>query len=161
MIKKIFLIFIILGFASGFGLAQTFIKTSELFQRPVNNFRTGRLNIVQDSAIDSLISRHILINKNLAVTNDHPGIDGFRIQIYRSSNINAREESIKAETEFIREFPDINSDRLYDEPGWFMVRVGDFRTRTEATKLYLMISKKFRDAYIVPDFICFPDLNTK
>lgn len=88
-------------------------------------------------------------------------MEGFRIQIYMSSNRNAREESNKARAEFINKFPDIKSYIIYAEPGYFKTRVGDFRTRTEATKLFLKISKVFPDAYIVPDFIYFPDLNTK
>ena len=35
------------------------------------------------------------------------GMDGYRIQIYNSSNRNAREESSKARAEFISKFPDI------------------------------------------------------
>ena len=58
-------------------------------------------------------------------------------------------------------FPDITSYQLYAEPGYFKVRVGDFRTKTEATKLFLLVSKEFPDAYLVPDIINFPDLNTK
>ena len=63
-------------------------------------------------------------------------MEGFRIQIYSSSNRNAREESNKARAEFISKFPDIVSYPLYAEPGYFKIRVGDFRTKTEATKTY-------------------------
>jgi len=88
-------------------------------------------------------------------------MEGFRIQIYSSSNRNAREESNKVMAEFISKFPDIKPSLLYAEPGYFKIRAGDFRTKTEATKLYLIVSKEFPDAYLVPDFINFPDLNTK
>jgi hypothetical protein len=88
-------------------------------------------------------------------------MEGFRIQIYSSSNRNAREESNKAMAEFISKFPDIKPYSLYAEPGYFKIRAGDFRTKTEATRLYLIVSKEFPDAYLVPDFINFPDLNTK
>jgi len=142
------------------GMAQSFIKTSDLFKSS-SDTKTGKLNIIQDLAIDSLISRYILVNKNLSAENNHLGMEGFRIQIYMSSNRNAREESNKARAEFINKFPDIKSYIIYAEPGYFKTRVGDFRTRTEATKLFLKISKVFPDAYIVPDFIYFPDLNTK
>ena len=53
------------------------------------------------------------------------------------------------------------SYQIFADPGYFKIRVGDFRTRTEATKLFLIISREFPDAYIVPDIINFPDLNTK
>jgi hypothetical protein len=108
-----------------------------------------------------LISRHIQANKNLFKVNNHYGMEGCRIQIYASSNRNAREESNKARAEFMSKFPDIVSYPLYAEPGYFKVRVGDFRTRTEAYKLFQLISKEFPGAYIVPDVINFPDLNIK
>jgi len=88
-------------------------------------------------------------------------MDGFRIQIFSSSNRNAREESNKARAAFMSKFPDLASYQLYAEPGYFKVRVGDFRTKTEATKLFLLVSKEFPDAYLVPDIINFPDLNKK
>jgi len=163
MIRKLFLFLILLGFSTGFGSAQFFVKTSDLFRRTDNNSRTGQLNIIQNSAIDTLISRYILVNKNLynETSPNHYGMEGFRIQIYSSSNRNAREESNKAMAEFISKFPDIKPYSLYAEPGYFKIRAGDFRTKTEATRLYLIVSKEFPDAYLVPDFINFPDLNTK
>jgi hypothetical protein len=161
MIRKIFLISAILGFASGSGSSQSFVKTSDLFRRANNNFRTGQLKINQDPAIDTLISRYILINKNLNKEHGYYGMEGFRIQIYRSSVRNARDESNMAKQKFLDKFQDINSYRLYDNPGWYMVRVGDFRTKTEAIKTFLIVSKEFPNAYLVPDFINFPDLNKK
>ena len=153
--------FIGLGFASGFGSAQSFIKTSDLLQRSDDNSRSGKLNIIQDPAIDTLISRHIQANKNLSIEPGYYGMEGFRIQIFNSSARNAREESNKVMAEVISKFPNIRPYLLYAEPGYFKIRVGDFRTKAEATKLYMLISKDYPDAYLVPDFIKFPDLNTK
>lgn len=162
MIRNLFLFIITLGFSTGFGLAQSFVKTSDLFRRSDENSRAGQLNIIQNSAIDTLISRYLLVNKKLYNEYTHFGMYGFRIQIYNRSNRNAREESNKARAEFMSKFPDItNSYILYENPGYFKIRVGDFRTKTEATRLFLIISKEFPEAYIVPDFINFPDLNKK
>jgi hypothetical protein len=58
-------------------------------------------------------------------------------------------------------FSGIVTYQVYAEPGYFKIRAGDFRTKTEATRLFLMVSKEFPDAYLVPDIINFPDLNTK
>jgi hypothetical protein len=163
MIRKLFLVLIILGFSSTVVLAQSFVKTSDLFRRSDDNSHSGRLNIIQNPAIDTLISRYILVNKKLyySVSPNHYGMEGFRIQIYSSSNRNAREESNKASAEFMSKFPDLIPYSSFAEPGYFKIRVGDFRTKTEATRLFLLISKDFPDAYLVPDFINFPDLNTK
>ncbi len=114
----------------------------------------GRLTIIQSAGIDTLISRHVLYNAKLK------GMEGFRIQIYNSSNRNAREESGKVQADFISKFPrELVSYASFAEPGWYMIRVGDFRTKTGATKYLLMVRKVFPDAYLVPDVINFPDLN--
>ncbi|MEI6048783.1 MAG: SPOR domain-containing protein [Bacteroidota bacterium] len=161
MIKKFCFALIILGFSTGHAISQSFVKTSDLFQRQKENPRAGRLNLIQDPSIDTLISRYILVNTNLYENSGYYGMKGYRIQIYSSSNRNAREESGKVRAEFMSKFPDITSYQLFADPGYFKIRVGDFRTKTEATKLFLLISKYFPDAYLVPDFIDFPDANTK
>ena len=93
-------------------------------------------------------------------------MEGFRIQIYSSSTRNAKEESSKANQEFLTKFPEseypnLKSYRQFAPPVYYKIRVGDFRTKTEATRLFLLISKEFPNSYLVPDIINFPDLNTK
>jgi len=161
MIRSLFLILVFLGFSSVVVLAQSYIKTADLFKRPETDSRSGQLIISQDPAMDTLMNRYILMSKKVYQEKNYYGMNGFRIQIYASSNRNAREESNKARADFINKFPDIVSYPIYQHPGYFKIRVGDFRTRTEATKLFLIISKEFPDSYIVPDIINFPDLNIK
>ena len=112
----------------------------------MNNGRenaVGGLVIDQDPAIDTLISRSILANKE-------EGIQGFRIQIFLSSARNARDEADRVNAEFISKFPDMYSKVEYQEPGYFKVRVGNYRSRVEAYKDLQMIHKEFPDAYAVP-----------
>jgi hypothetical protein len=130
-------------------------STAGLFRRQYANLHMGELNIYQDPGIDSLISRYILYNLRLN------GMNGFRIQIYSSSDKNAREEAGKIRAEFISEFPDIKSYPSFDKPSYYKIRAGDYRTRIEGTKYLLMVRKVFPDAYLVPDVINFPDLNIK
>lgn len=155
MIKRSFLIFVILGFSTLIVNSQTIISSSDLFKKKTDDPRAGQLNIIQDPAIDTLISRYVLANQ---IQN---GIEGFRIQIYNSSIRNAREESAKVQAEFMNQFPDIKSYLKFAQPGYYKVRVGNFRSRTEATRLYLIISKKFPNADLVPDIISLDDLNNK
>ena len=161
MIRILFSFLIILFFSTGITAAQAFIRTTDLFSRPDENNRSGKFKIIQDPSIDTLITRYILVNENIYRDYRHYGMEGFRIQVYSSSNRNAREESNKARAAFIGKFPDIISYALYAEPGYFKIRAGDFRTKTEATKLFLLVRKEFPDAYLVPDIINFPDLNKK
>ena len=165
MIRKLLLVIVILDISFMIVRSQTIVPTSELFKRTDENSRMGRLNIEQDPALDTLISRYILRYKNLEEKNG-PGMEGWRIQIYFSSNRNAKEESSKVILEFLSRFPESEYPNLkpyiqFAQPAYYKIRVGDFRTKTEATRLFLLISKVFPDAYIVPDIINFPGLNNK
>jgi hypothetical protein len=152
MVRRIFLFLIFLVPAAGSSFSQGFISTSELFKRQGG----GNLNIMQDRAIDSLISRYIISNRKIRTTEGTQGMHGFRIQIYYSSVRNAREESAKVRADFINKFPDMISYAQYQEPGWFMVRVGNYRTKTECYKDLLLIREEFPNVYPVPAVINFP-----
>jgi hypothetical protein len=155
MFKKIFLAILLLNIVfAELCLAQNNNSTEALFHREESGGnRIGQLKIYQDPRIDTLINRHILYN----LKQQSP--DGFRIQIYSRSDKDAREESGKKEAEFISKFPDIKSYPSFERPGYYKIRVGNFRTKTEGTKDLLMIRRVFPDAYLVPDKIHFPDLN--
>ena len=155
MLRSCFYIVVLQVFVMSLSQAQGFTTTEEILKSNDRGNRRGDLNIYQNSAIDSLINRYILYNLRM------DGMEGYRIQIYSSSNKNAREESGKVRQEFITKFPDIRSEVTFDQPSYYKVRVGNYRTRVEGTKYLLMVRKVFPDAYLVPDIISFPDLNKK
>jgi hypothetical protein len=156
MSKRPLILFIFLVVSFNLCQAQNIQSTAELLHRQDSNYQMGELNIYQEPGIDSLISRYILYNLRLN------GMDGFRIQIYNSSDKNAREESGKARAEFMTAFPDIIAyPPTFERPSYYKIRVGDYRTRIEGTKYLLMVRKVFPDAILVPDIINFPDLNKK
>jgi hypothetical protein len=158
MIRKTFLFLLVLFLSVDLCRSQAFIRTIDLFQRPDG---AGKLNIIQNQAVDTLLSRYILSNRKLKTGDGKQGMQGFRIQIYFSSVRNAREESAKARAEFLSKFPDIFPYAEFQEPGYYMVRAGDYRTKTECYKYLLMVRKEFPDAYPVPATINFPDLIKK
>lgn len=135
------------------GKAQIFVNTAGLLTRTDKTGNIGRLNIKEDPGIDSLLYRYILYNSRMN------GIEGYRIQIFNSSARDAREESARVRALFISKFPDIVSYASFEQPGYYKIRVGDFRTKTEGTKYLILIRKEFPDAHFVPDIINFPDLN--
>jgi hypothetical protein len=157
MIRNISAILILLLVTADFCRSQGSIRTIDLMKRP-DEKNCGTLAIIQDSGIDSLISRSILANSKLRTMEGSRGIQGFRIQIYYSSVRNAREESARARAEFINKFPDIVSYAQYQEPGYFMIRAGDYRTKTELYKDLMAIRKVFPNAYHVPAVINYPGL---
>ena len=157
MIRNILTILILLLATAGFCRSQGSLKTVDLMKRP-DEKSCGTLTIVQDRGIDSLINRYILASGKLRTMEGSRGIPGFRIQIYYISVRNAREESAKARAEFINKFPDIVSYVQYQEPGYFMIRAGDYRTKTELYKDLMAIRKVFPNAYHVPAVINYPGL---
>ncbi|HPC98686.1 MAG TPA: hypothetical protein P5257_08895 [Bacteroidales bacterium] len=140
--------------AAGAEAQISYIKAEDLFPSEKPWEKSGRLVISHTPAIDTLISRYIYANK-LAGN----GMEGYRIQIYRSSGRSAREESNKIRAQFMIDFPDIPSYAEYERPGYFLVRVGDFRSKMEGTKTLYAVRKKYPNSYMVPCIINFPDLD--
>ena len=155
MSRKIFFLLLLSGLIPAFSNAQAFIRTSDLFSRPGS---PGTLVIYQSSAVDSLISRYIEKQKGNKTSDGRQGMNGWRIQIYYSSVRTAREESNKVMLNFLNKFGNMKAYVQYTDPGWYMVRVGNYRTTTEGYKDLMMIKKEFPDAYFVLDKIFFPDL---
>jgi hypothetical protein len=153
MIKQTFFLLVITFGSQGLCLAQNRYSTTELMHRSDAGINTGNLNIYQDPRIDTLIGRYVLYNLRLN------GLDGYRIQVYNSSDKNAREESGKIRAEFMSKFPDIVSYATFDRPSYYKIRAGNYRTRIEGTKYLLMIRRVFPEAILVPDIISFPDQN--
>jgi hypothetical protein len=162
MFRKLLLILLISGVSALIVRSQPIIKTADLFKSANTGSNTGQLNIYQDPVLDTLMTRYINSFKSLEEKNGYAGMEGWRIQIYSSSARNAKVESGNVLQEFLNKFPESKYPQLkyyplFAVPNYYKVRVGNFRTKTEATKLYLLISKAFPDAYIVPDIINFPD----
>lgn len=154
MKKKVFFLLILTIISLDICLAQNRNSTAEIMSRRNAGLNTGELKIYQDPGIDSLIGRYILYNLRLN------GLEGYRIQIYNSSNKNARDESGKVRAEFMSRFPDIESYASFDKPSYYKIRAGNYRSRIEGTRYLLMIRKVFPDAILVPAIINFPDKNT-
>ncbi|MCU0461563.1 MAG: hypothetical protein MUF36_06050 [Bacteroidales bacterium] len=155
MSRKIFFLLLVTGLTTAFCNAQAFIRTADLFSRPGS---PGTLVIDQSSGVDTLISRYIAKQKDNKTSDGRQGMNGWRIQIYYSSVRTAREESNKVMLNFLNKFGDMKAYVQYTDPGWYMVRVGNYRTTTEGYKDLMMIKKEFPDAYFVLDKIFFPDL---
>jgi hypothetical protein len=154
MVKKTILFLFFGLIASVICVAQSYVRTIDIIGSSNEVPGAGQVTIDQSPAIDTLIGRNIAANKLKG------GLDGYRIQIYRGSGKAGQEGSDKAKIKFISEFPDIPAvDIKFDKPNWFKVRVGNYRTKLEATKAWYQIKTIFKDSYIVEETIEFPDLN--
>ena len=110
----------------------------------LNNIQVNR-----DPIVDKMLEWHIENNK---IRNK---IDGFRVEIFFSSNVDAKEKALKKKMEFLSVYPENTVHIKYVSPN-FRVRVGDFRTKNEALKLYKEIKDNYPVAFIVTDEIDFP-----
>lgn len=104
--------------------------------------KPGNVEIILDNpAIDSLMAAY----KNKAEKEDF--IQGFRIQVVAAGN---RADINKVKSQFYSVFPDIKTFVIYQTPN-FKLRVGNYRTKLEAYKVWLEIEKEFPGAFITPD----------
>lgn len=74
---------------------------------------------------------------------------GFRVQIYSGSD---RAKAIAAKSNFMRIFPDVRTYLSYSAPQ-FKVKVGDYKSRTEAAGMARVLKSFFKPVMIVPDVI--------
>jgi hypothetical protein len=107
----------------------------------------GKVEVVKDPLIDTLIARRPSMNKNNI--NGEETANGFRVQIFFGSS---RQAAYDAQAKFMNDYPEIHTYITYIEPN-FKVRVGDFRTRLEAQKLETALGDIFKSLFIIPEKI--------
>ena len=110
-----------------------------------------KLNIQCDSKISELLRQQIEQNMKSGT------ISGYRLQIYFGSGENSHNQAIRVKTEFLSSNPDVKAYLLFKSPD-FIVKVGNFRTKSEALKMQKSLLYKFPNAFIVADDIAFPEL---
>lgn len=145
---KLFLLFVLINLTSQIIFAQvTFPDEKTQDSNLPEILKTLIIN--QDPRLEKMLSWHIENNK---IKNR---IDGFRVEIFFSSSFDAKEKALKKKEEFLASYPDKIVHVQYISPN-FRVRVGDFRTKNEALKLYKEIKNIYPVAFIVADEIDFP-----
>jgi len=111
----------------------------------------GIIKVNHSASIDNLLQKHISSSRK------NNTIQGYRIRIFSDAGQQAREKANDARKKFSEAYPDITSYLTYQTP-YFKVYVGDFRTKSEALKLYKQLQKSFPKAFIVTDKINPPKL---
>lgn len=147
---KVLLLFFIGCCLSYFAEAQVAEKDTALVV-PARPALADSLSVERDPRLDKMLKWHI--EKNI----ERKGINGFRVEIFFSSSMDARKQALEIKTGFLSEYPDYPVHVKFIAPN-FRVRVGDFRTKNEAWKLYKKIQKQYPTAFVVPDIINFPPL---
>ncbi len=99
--------------------------------------------IKEDAKIARLEDDYTLFNRTKEFT------DGYRIQIMYTD---VRNDAYKSKGQMYKDFPDMNSYVEYEEP-YYKLRVGDFKTRLEATFFLQQVTPLYTGAFIVKDKI--------
>lgn len=145
--RILFLLFI--GFMAAQGVVAQDIEGAQAASDSVMLTILDELQVDRDERLDKMLKWHIEKNR------ETEGMEGYRVEIFFSSNLDAREQALKTKTEFLSEYPQYPVHIKFVAPN-FRVRVGDFRTKNEAWKLYKKIQKDYPTAFVVPDIINFP-----
>ena len=114
------------------------------------NNSTGSVTVNHPSQIDSLLVSQ-------TISNTEKKINGYRIRLFFDNKQTARTESEQIEEEFKLRFPTIPIYRTYTNP-FFKIVIGDYRTKSEATKALKTIVQVYPKAIIVKENISFPEI---
>lgn len=104
------------------------------------------VDVQQDSILVKLLNWHIEDNER------RNNMDGYRIEIFSNREMTKIQ---KTKIEFLSKYPEQPVHIKFIAP-IFKIRIGDFRTKSEALKLFKEIEKDYRTAFIVRDKINFP-----
>lgn len=105
----------------------------------------GKLNVrFMTASLDSLVRYSAQSNANQTT------LDGFRIQIYSGSGVTSKNDAAETQARFMKMHPEEKAYIIYNAPFW-RVRVGDYRTRSEALRLLNKLGGSFSGSYIVRD----------
>ena len=98
------------------------------------------VKIHQDKRID-----HLLANKKYTNSLGQSTTNGFRVQVF-SSNVQrtAKNEAFRIENQIKDQYPDMSIYVNYQSPFW-KVRVGDFRSQSEAQRYKTQLKEAFPD----------------
>jgi SPOR domain len=149
--KRAIILLFILAFISGGAVARETIIRIDQRNAADSLMIWEKLNIQSDPKINDLLKQEATQSKKSGT------IGGFRLQIYFGSGEKAHAQAIKIKTEFLSSNPNVKTYLLFKSPD-FIVRVGNFRTKSEALKMQKALLFQYPNAFIVADEIAFPEL---
>lgn len=131
---------------------STDLQSQEVSRNYQNEAPQGQVRINQPEVITRMLDSYLLQNAA------RPGMHGFRVRIFYDLGQQSRTNSIEIQNIFLESHPGMPIYRTFDSP-YYKVSVGDFRTRDEALKFLKSISKQYPKAFVVNEWINFPQLN--
>ena len=111
----------------------------------------GSVEIIKDSRIDNLVRKQGEIIPPATA----PQINGYRIQLFFDSNKSLVDQ---ARVKFISRYPKVDTYVTYNAPNYFL-KVGDFRTELDASRIKSDVSSDFPTSFIVHEKINLPRID--
>lgn len=149
--KYLIMLLLLLATLGGFS-TNRHLKTQEYELNDADSLAIwDKLNIQCDPKIIDLLRQQAEQSKKSGT------INGYRLQIYFGSGENSHSQAVRMKSEFLSSYPDVKTYLLFKSPD-FIVRVGNFRTKSEALKMQKSLLYKFPNAFIVADEIALPEL---
>jgi hypothetical protein len=130
---RLFVLSFVLCLLSGVCVAQdsTAVRGNTIF------------TVKEDPSVSVLLTKYKDYNRKKEFT------EGFRIQI---TYTDVRDEVYKSKGAMYKEFPDLTSYVEYEQP-YYKLRLGDFKTRLQATYYLQQVVAIYPGAFIVRDKI--------
>jgi hypothetical protein len=104
----------------------------------------AKVTVVKDPLIDSLIARRIALTKGISKEGTLITVYGFRVQIYYGPD---RKEAYNEQAKFKSYYPEYETYLSYLQPN-YSVKVGDFRSKSEAQILLNNLRATFPTVFI-------------
>ncbi len=105
--------------------------------------------------VEQPVALRLALDELHARNHQKPGMMGYRVRVYRSIGRAARQGSQAAVDTVLRHFEGLPTYRSYASP-YYMVAVGDCRTRYEALALQKRLLHLFPQAFVVSGHVNFP-----
>ncbi len=122
------------------GTAAATDSTNLIINRLESGTSAGKVKIVQDPRLTSILRKHFEFNKSSSVP-------GWRILIYKGREM-SKANALKAEFEEAFGQLALRANVEYNEPD-FSTLVGSFRTKEDAFRYKQMLIARFPQAYLV------------
>jgi len=100
--------------------------------------------------IPELFLQNPAVAEKLATDSVYQDVNGFRIQVYKTSNIT---EAKKREAMYVDDFGEENVILIFEKP-FYKIRIGRFKNKDEAVEYQKILSRKgINDTIIIPDVV--------
>jgi hypothetical protein len=126
-----------------FVLCLSSLCSTQTFAQDTTMVCNKYASVKEDAKIANLVVKYDEYNRKKEFT------DGYRIQI---TYTDVRSDAYKSKGQMYKDFPDLKSYVEYEEPS-YKLRIGDFKTRLEATFYMQQVTPLYPGAFIVKDKI--------